>query len=254
MKRVLRVAFGVVAPLAVVAILGGCGGDDEQEEGKMASAAGVTEYVGKVSGSQFLIAVAVDKSGKVDAYTCDGGGHSESFSGTTEDDRFALTSADGDATLRATRAASTMSGKVKLEGKSLAFSATEARERGGLYTVQFRSLPDGDARATGESERGNRLVSNATRERLTMTITTADGEPYDAAYERQDGLYGGLRGPTDRQEKLLGFDSYRVIVLDNGQHTGNPTLNSTQLTSQTQLGTQTLKQMTSAFFIPDIWG
>lgn len=221
--------------LALVVLFGACGGDDDDEDAAKPPATGVTEYVGKVSGSEFFVAVAVDESGQLEAYACDGRGHFELFTGSADDGTLNLRSEDRDATLEATITAGDAEGTLSLQGKALDFSATKADGLGGLYTVT--NTP---GRFTAESERGNRLKGTAKGDgtpSLAATLTTPDGER-----ERVDFVQG--RGEPPR--RILGFNRYRVVLLDSGEGRGNQTIDAARV------GTAVLQQNVNQFVIMTI--
>ncbi|MGH3119328.1 MAG: hypothetical protein ACRDQ2_19890 [Gaiellales bacterium] len=229
-KRATRGFLACGLLIAVTLGVAACGGDGDDEA--QLPQAGVTEYVGKVAGSQFFIALAVDQSGKVEAYTCDGRGHFESFTGTADDGKLRLRSKDRDATLEATIAAGDAEGTLSLQGKALDFSARKAEGLGGLYTVT--NTP---GRFTAESERGNRLKGRTKEDgtpSLAATLTTPDSEQ-----ERVDFVQGMGEPPR----RILGFNRYRVVLLDSGEGRGNQTIDAARV------GTAVLQQNANQFVI-----
>lgn len=254
-----RVTLFAVAALFVLGVTqSACGGDDDEATTEQ-GAGGVTEYVGAVGGvdvsaapdhphlvakpGDYYVAVAIDDTGKVKAYICDGTGNAQLFDGAVDGDRLDLKSDSGEATLTATVSDSTVEGAIALEGEALEFTATEAKESGGLYT--FRIHPNG-RRFRAESERGNVLKGNAAKggTQLASIFTPAGGGETERVVNA--ALPSGAA--TDPLKGKL-FDEYRVIRLDNGHSRGNPTISAQQLQTQTQLGATTLQQRTANFAI-----
>jgi hypothetical protein len=228
--------------------LAGCGGNGGQRASKPKG--GVTEYVGTVKGvdlrahlathpGAYYVAVAISKSGRVQAYMCDGTGNFQLFSGTIDRDRLDLRSKSGEATLTGKVAGSSVRGTVALKGQNLPFATTQARGRGGLYT--FSISRDGRS-FRAESVRGNVLRGRATAggSQLITTFTPPGGRTVRVTQISKPIRAGHA------------YNQYRVVLLDTGHGRGSPTIGSQQLQTQTsasQLGTTALKQSTANFKI-----
>ena len=211
-----------------------------------ATANGTVEYVGVVTGvapyiddvpqpDAYFIAITVNGAGGVDAYTCDGFGGVASFSGLLEQGKVALTSNDGKAQLTATVAGRKATGELAIEGTTYPFTLKEATGVGGLYTVGVKQAANGNAVATGRSERGNKLTSKAKpgQTRFTIVVKTTNGSTRTLTPT-----------PLDPPDELLGFNNYRTVLLDNGRMgRGNPTIAATRLSSPPR-GVPTLKTLT----------
>jgi len=212
--------------LLVTMAISGCGGDDDDEEQAQTAtqpqaAEDVTEYVGTLRGvdpkaearsGDYFVAVAVSEDGAVEAYICDGTGNSQILEGTAEDDQINLESKTGEAILTGEVTDAGIDGEIELEGETLAFTTSEARGRGGLYTV---SLDPAAGEVAARSERGNEIEATYSPESpdFEAEITTVDGESL----------------PLDGRARSRGeiFDEYRVILLDSGDARGNKTAKAT---------------------------
>lgn len=213
---------------------------------RRAATAGTVEYVGVVTGvapyiddvpqpDAYFIAITVNKAGAVDAYTCDGFGGVASFTGAVDQGKVALTSDDGQAQLTATVAGAKATGELTIEGTVYPFTLTKAKGVGGLYTVDIKQAANGNVAAAGLSARGNRLTSTAKpgQTRFTIVVKTASGSTRKLTPT-----------PLHPPDELLGFETYRTVLLDNGRMgRGNPTVAATRLTSPPR-GVPTLKTLT----------
>jgi hypothetical protein len=216
MIKRLRGPVGALATvLSLVAV--GCGDDDSESTTRTAGSAGVSEYVGAVSGAdtktdsdqavagQFFVAVTID-GGEVVAYACDSVNPGELFRGKLEGDEIELESESGNATLRATVSDGSVEGELTANGKSQPFESSLAEGIGGLYTL----TPDG-TQVTGQSVRGNRF--DVTYDTKTYdyegTFTTAEGDvqPANGDFRNAESAAGG-------------YDEYRAVVLDTGVSRG----------------------------------
>ncbi len=222
--RIGRAAQPAVAFCALAVVLSACGGGDQAvpapptPEGGDAGA--VTEYVGKVPGTEFFIAFADGPSGDVEAYLCDGRGGAELFNGRVENGRVALRSADGDTDLNGIVGATDVDGTVTLAGQQRGFRATRATGPGGLYT--FTNAVDGTRQTvTGTSERGNMIEGAAQDGQLSATLRTPDGQGRPLPPDQLPSP--GSVPPTELHT------GYRVILLDSLEGRGKnlPTASTT---------------------------
>jgi hypothetical protein len=204
---------------ALALALGACGGEKPKQDAPAAAA--VTEYVGTLSGRDpkaprpggYFVAVAVDKSGGVVAYICDGTGNKQAFAGKLSGDKLDLKSVSGQATLTGTVAGTAVNGQIKLQGKTLGFKASRPEGIGGLY--RFNS----DGRTlTAVSLGGTKFKGeySPTTNQLTGTFTLPDGQTKQTS------------GPLEGREAGA-FNKYRVVVLDGGQWRGAPAVGATQI-------------------------
>ena len=231
------------ATLAAILVgAAGCGGQKGTEHANTATTipqqqapakkkAAVTEYVGTVAGvdpsglarsGAYFVAVAIHgSSGKVDAYICDGVGHSQSFAGKAQGGKLDFRSVSGTATLTGALAGSQVKGTVKLGGNTFQFTASEAHSVGGLYTASVSPTAN---RVSATSERGNVLKGRFQEGAVTTlpaTVTTPEGDT-----KKFDFRAGG--SPPNKD---LGFDQYRVVLLDTGRGRGNPTTTAMRIDS-----------------------
>jgi hypothetical protein len=209
---------------------------------------GVVEYVGAVSGfvggapaaGSFAVAVVVDKSGNVDAYACDGLGGKYAFTGKAQHGQIDLPSADGQAQLTATVNGSNVNGKLSIAGVAQDFTLKKAKLRGGLYTFDIKETADEGIVVTAASPRGNTITATAKpgqQPPIKGTLTSVNGS------KREYVIREPRVAPPDQ---LSSFDSYRVVVLNNGAGRGNPTISAIKLIPATSQGTLTLKATTLA--------
>ena len=205
---------GVAVPLAVA----GCQADRQVARAPSPTPTlSVTEYVGKTEDGRFFVAVAVERTGKVKAYACDGGGHAAPFEGTLQDERIVLAAADGTARIEAAITGTRVEGSVTIENANRQFVATPARRAGGLYTFTYTEAGD----VTAASERGNTLSGKIEGDLLSAQLQVARGQRVDVEATLGEGP------PSQR-----GFKQYRVIMLDTGEFLGNALAGSATLTTR----------------------
>jgi hypothetical protein len=203
---------------------------------------GVKPYVGDVPQQDaYFVAIAVDKSKSVVAYTCDGFGGSASFTGTEQRGKVDLASQDGQAQITATITSSSAKGRLTLGGEAYSFTLKKAKTVGGLYTIAVSQSGDGAITATGTSERGNKLTTTGKpdEQKYTVTVTPVNGSKRKL-----------VATPLQPPEQLLGFDSYRFVLLDTGKMgRGNPTLMATQLPPLTPVTVTTAQRLTGTILL-----
>jgi hypothetical protein len=218
---------GVAA--ATAALLGGttaCSGDDDPKSGSNSPGGkadpdsappadddGVFDglYVGKVTGSDALVAVvasAESKGGKRDVtvFVCDGAKVVEWFPGSVPGNEFTGKSDDGDAETEATISADAATGTVTLAGgKELEYEALRAAGASGLYdlTVTDKGVLQG-ATAAGVGVKGRTALETGGKGSLKL----ADGR--EIRFEVASGA----------PRVKLKAGQARVIVLPNGHLTG----------------------------------
>jgi hypothetical protein len=180
----------------------------------------------------------VNDSNEVVAYTCDGFGGTASFSGTADNGAFSATATtdEGGAAIDATISGAHATGTLTLEGTDYDFDLKKAVGVGGLYTVSFTQSSKGAVTGIGTSERGNKLTTRAKpgQHRFTYTVTTVNGTKKTFTPT-----------PLDPPKNLLGFDTYRTVLLDSGiMGRGNPTVSATKVKPPTAAGASTLRTVT----------
>lgn len=212
----------------------------------------MVEYVGVVEGvkpyvddvpqpDSYFIAIAVSKSGRVVAYTCDGFGERASFAGRSQDGEIDVPSEDGAAQITSTISGSSAKGELTFEGETYPFTLKKAKGVGGLYTVDVEQSDGGTTIASGVSERGNKLKSTAKpgQQRFAVTVTTVDGSKTRL-----------VATPLSPPEEFLGFDAYRFVLLDNKRMgRGNPTVTAVQLPPITPVSVTTALRLTSTLMV-----
>ena len=189
--------------------------------------------------TRYFLAISVTPQNEVVAYTCDGFGEAASFTGSAATGTFtASTTAEGDgeASVTAQFSGSNATGTLTLGGTDYEFDLKRAEGVGGLYTVSFTQSSNGVVTGAGTSERGNKLTTRAKpgQRRFTYTVTTLDGvkKTFNPT-------------PLHPPKKLLGFDTYRTVLLDSGKMgRGNPVGTATKLQSPSVSSASTLRTVT----------
>ena len=249
MRRITS-ALALALPLSLgltVAVATGAGAHVAHGAGE---AGRPDEYVGVVKGVKpyvkgvpqrdaYFLAISVTPQNEVVAYTCDGFGEAASFTGSAATGTFtASTTAEGDgeASVTAEFSGSNATGTLTLGGTDYEFDLKRAEGVGGLYTVSFTQSSNGVVTGAGTSERGNKLTTRARpgQRRFTYTVTTLDGvkKTFNPT-------------PLHPPKKLLGFDTYRTVLLDSGKMgRGNPVGTATKLQSPSASSASTLRTVT----------
>jgi hypothetical protein len=211
MVKGARICISLVPVLLLLAPLPGCGDDDEREvEQKPVDGT----FVGKVSGTDALVAVVASPaaSGKdkreAQIYVSDGNGLSESFAGSVERNSFTARSGDEGAETSGELAGESVKGTVELpDGKSARYEARRATGASGLYelTVSRKGTLGGASAAgvgvTSKSKLevpGKGMLKLADGKRRKFEVTAASG---------------GEPGP-------LRSGQVRLIVLPDGRMSG----------------------------------
>ena len=183
-------------------ILAACGS-------KAAPTAKIVEYVGKIPQSEFFVAIAVDSSGAVLAYVCNGMGIDYIFHGTAQANTVDITSDVGQASIQASMGDQGFAGTFSVDGNTYPFTTVKAQDYGGLYHVTGLT----EFEAEGVSQGGATLKMNLTpdKERMQIAIVTVDGRTlsYDHAWVAGHDH----REPTEYRESW-------VIFLNNGRAHG----------------------------------
>jgi hypothetical protein len=199
------------AAMLLVAILAGCGGDDEADE-PAPPVSGT--FVGKVADADALIAVVTSRPAagvdgeEVTVYVSDPDGTAELLSGSSTEDGFSAASEDGDVKAEGDISDETVSGTVELPGgEKRTYKATQATATAGLYDLTVST--EGDLR--GASAAGVGLEGESTIPAPgSGTVKLADGTRLDFEIERGDPGEGpGVRA-----------GGVRMIVLADGTLSG----------------------------------
>jgi hypothetical protein len=222
MARFRIVSLGA---LATALVLASCGSEQGAERGAKPSAKPrVSEFVGSVPGSRFLLAIGLHREGastRVVAYVCDGrGGPGHLLRGRTSGATISLVAADSGARLQAAIRGAHVDGTLWLGQARHAFRARRARRFGGLYRVTSRT----PLLARGRSLAGSRLRLSLTRtkSRVTVAVRRPNGE----ALRRVDPLPHAARRTSEYTKSWL-------ILLNNGRGRGGVIASSRAVGVQT---------------------
>ena len=215
MLKPTRVWIPFALVLLLLASLPGCGGgDDDERDDEQAQTPVDGTFVGKLSGTDALVAVvaapAAKGEDKRDAtiYVSDGRSVSESFRGSVADNSFTAAAQDDDAEAKGELAGDSVKGTIELpDGKSGSYEAARATGASGVYVLTVSAK----GRLSGASAAGVGLTSKS-RLRVpgTGTLKFADGE---RRRFKVTAASGGERGPV-RDGQV------RLIVLPDGQMSG----------------------------------
>jgi hypothetical protein len=139
-----------VALIAAGALVGGCGGDDDDETGTEPSQAQqgprlADQWAGRVTGTESYISVFTLDDGQTGAYLADGREIAVLALGSLEDGELDLEAEDG--TTVTGSADGTATGTVVLNGREYDFTAERATGEAGWYRV--REVVDGQQIAAG---------------------------------------------------------------------------------------------------------
>jgi hypothetical protein len=205
---VTRICASFLAVL-LLTLAGGCGGDDDEENAQRPVDG---TFVGKVSGSEALVAVVASPPTRgqdrreVTVFVSDGKRLGESFTALVVGNSFRAKSGDLQAEGELTRAGTT--GTVTLaSGEAERYRATRATAAAGLYELTVAR----DGTLSGASAAGVGLSSRSTlRAPGGGTLRFADGR------RRRFDLTGGS---TDDPVRLRGGE-VRLIVLPDGEMGG----------------------------------
>jgi len=183
-------------------ILSACGS-------KATPTAKMVEYVGEIPETEFFVAFAVDSSGSVLAYVCDGMGIDYIFHGTAQANAVDLTSDVGQASLKASMNGQGFAGAFSIDGNTYPFTTVKAQDYGGLYHVTGLT----EFEAEGVSQGGATLKMNLTpdKERMQIAIVTVDGRTL--SYDHAWAAGHDHREPTEYRESW-------VIFLNDGRAHG----------------------------------
>jgi len=216
-SRMVKRTWIWLSCLAVLLVvpLAGCGGEDRTaEQGKSKSKPFEGTFLGKVTGTNALVAVvAAPATGKqerqdVTIYMSDGSKLSEWLGGAVERNSFAATSDDRDAEAKGELNGNSVKGTVKLpDGKTVRYEASRATGAAGLYELTIS--PKG--KLSGASVTGIGLTGK--------TAFDADGS---GTLKLADGTRHkfDVTGNATRSELPLRSGQLRVIVLGDGELRG----------------------------------
>jgi hypothetical protein len=222
MARLRTVSLGA---LATALALTSCGSDQDAHRAATPTASPrVSEFVGSVRDSRFLVAIGLHREGastRVVAYACDGrGGPGYLLRGRTSGATISLISADRGARLRAAVRGAHIDGTLWLGRARHAFRARRAGRFGGLYRVTGRT----PLLARGRSLEGARLRLSLTRTKSRVTV--AARRPNGEALHRVDPLPREARRTSECVKSWL-------ILLNNGRGRGGVIPSSRSIGLQT---------------------
>jgi hypothetical protein len=195
--------------VALVAAVAGCG-DDDDDERREAPVEGT--FVGKLSGTDALVAVVASPAGRgedrrgVSVYVSDGKRVSESYTGAAQSNEFTAAAEAGKAEAKGKLSARSATGTIELpDGKTARFSASQATATSGVYDLTVS--PRG--KLTGASAAGVALTSEAgLRAPGTSTLKFADGKRRKLDID------------TTGEPARLRAGRVRLIVLGDGEMRG----------------------------------
>jgi serine/threonine protein kinase, bacterial len=192
----LNSRLALAAALSAAALAAGCGSSDDNKSSSGSSTSDTTattqnasskriatNFVGKVEGTDALIAIVVGSKTAV-AYVCDSKGIGVRFDGKAGSDHLDLTSKQGDkATVDVN--GDDASGTVTLDGKEHKFNANSAPKDAGYYraqgevngqsvTVGWVRAPGGDVKGLVHTEGG--LASAAPQLRIDQRTVNVQGQ------------------------------------------------------------------------------
>jgi hypothetical protein len=222
MARVGIMSFGA---LATALALAGCGSDPAVDRAVKASASPrVSEFVGRVRDSRFLIAIGPQGAGgsRVIAYACDGrGGPGYLLRGRPSGSSINLVSADRYARIQATIRGDHVAGTLSLGRVRHAFRARRARHFGGLYRVTSRT----ERVANGRSLRRARLRLSLTPDKSRVAVVV----------HRPEGETVRRVGPLPREARRTSeYTKSWLVLLNDGHGRGGV------ITSSREAGLQTV--------------
>ena len=208
----VKLAWVFVAALLLLAPLSGCGGDDEREDDQAQQPVDGT-FVGKVAGTDALVAVvaapAAEGQDKRDAtvYVSDGSRVSESFQGSIAENSFTAASQD-DAEAKGELAGDSVKGSVELpDGESADYEAGRATGASGLYELTV-------------SDKGT--LSGASAAGVGLTSKSKLRAPGTGSLKFADGKRRRFKitpASEDSPRRIRDGD-VRIVVLPDGQMSG----------------------------------
>ena len=197
----------------VLGALAGCGGDDEREDEQAQRPVDGT-FVGKVSGTDALVAVVASPAARgedrrdVEVYVSDGRTLNERLTGTVERNRFTASSDDGDSEAEGELTRDAATGTVDLpDGKPSRYQAARATAASGLYDLTV--------------ERGGKLAG-ASAAGVGLTSVSELQAPGSGRLKFADGRRLRFVVTTGQERDPTGFraGSVRLIVLPDGEMSG----------------------------------
>ncbi|MBC7877877.1 MAG: hypothetical protein H7Y59_11980 [Anaerolineales bacterium] len=169
----------------------------------------MVEYVGEIPDTDLYVAIAVDSTGGVLAYVCNGMGIDYLFRGSVQANVVDLTSEAGQANLQASMDGEGFTGTFSVDGKAYPFVTGPVNNYGGLYHITALN----EFSAEGVSLGGATITMNLTpdKERLQVQVITTDGQTLnsDKAWPNDHDH----RDPTEYSETWL-------IALNDGRARG----------------------------------
>jgi hypothetical protein len=189
--------------MLVLAILAGCGGDGDDQEGVKNLKALEGTFVGKAKGEDAFVAVVASRPERgedrraLTVYACDAKRLCEWFAGSASGNSFRVRAERGDGEARGELTRKQATGTIELSsGKTLRYEATSATAAAGLYdlTVSASGKLSG-ASATGVGLTGKSTIpkpgdgsaelADGKRLKLEVTRTSVDGSlPLEAGQVR----------------------------------------------------------------------
>lgn len=210
----LKPAWVLMVALLLLVPLSGCGGGDDEREDEQARQPVDGTFVGKVSGTDSLVAVVAAPAAKgkderdATIYVSDGKQVSESFRGTIKSNSFTVASEDDDAEAKGELAGDSVKGSIKLpDGESGSYEAARATGASGLYqlTVSRKGT------LSGASAAGVGLTSKSTlRAPGTGSLKFADGKR--RKFE--------ITAASENNTRRIRGGEVRLVVLPDGQMSG----------------------------------
>jgi hypothetical protein len=229
MVRPTRTWVWLVAALALAPLVGCGGGDDREDEQAQRPVDGT--FVGKVSGSDALVAVVASPPARgedrrdVEVYVSDGRELNVLLTGTVERNRFTATSEDRDAEAEGELARSGARGTVELPGgRSSRYQATRATAASGLYDLTVErdgGLAGASAAGVGLTSvselqaPGSGRLAFADGRRLRFVVTTSqerDPARFRAGSVRLIVLPDGEMGGAGEARPARGGDEIELFI------------------------------------------
>jgi hypothetical protein len=204
-------SWGFLVLVFAVALLAGCGGDDDDER-PVRPVDGT--FVGELSGSEALVAVVASPAERggdrraVTVYVSDGRRISESLAGSARGNSFTAASDDGEAEAKGDLSREGAAGTVALgDGERSRYRATRATAAAGLYVLTLSR----NGKLSGASSTGVALTSSSgLRAPGSGRLRFADGRRH------RFSITGAPAGDAAR----LRSGRFSLIVLPSGEISG----------------------------------
>lgn len=206
--------WGLLAGLALLVPLAGCGGDDNNGDGDGSGSSGEISgtFVGETKDEDAFVAFVApaegEEGGETSFYICDASRFCESLSASMSGGSLEASSDESEASAEGEVSDETMEGTVDLpDGESTTFKAEAATAASGVYDLTVSD----DGKIRGASEAG-----------VALTGESSLPEPGSGSLKLADGTRLDFAATEDPAAAAMGLQpgQVRLIVLENGELRG----------------------------------